>query len=670
MDKIELKIKNETISLNVYQYNTVIVGSGAAGYNAAHTLAVLEQMNPKNHTLAIVTEGVMMGTSRNTGSDKQTYYKVSTTASKPDCALDMAEDLFSGGSMHGDIALVEALGSLKSFYKLVSLGVPFPFSKLGEYTGYKTDHDEKMRATSCGPLTSKYMTECLQKAVEEFHVPTFDGYRIIGVMKKDKHITGLCAISEDEIAVNRFGLCLFSAENVIYAVGGPSAVYESTVYPESQTCALGAAFLAGAEGVNLTESQYGIASVKFRWNLSGSYQQVIPRYVSIDESGCELEFLYDYFTENSPEEIAHAVFMLGYQWPFDPRRIFDSDNRIGSSAVDLAVFSEVCKGRKVYLDFMHNPKSITAGDEQNIGKEAFNYLKSSSATGGTPITRLRRMNEKAYQLYLSNGINLESELLEINVSAQHCNGGLSGDIWYESTSLKGFYPVGEVNGVFGIRRPGGSALNSTQVGSMRAAQKIHALSKSTTQNSSADLVDMIPHHIFDMLQLMDISNRSDDSSIEKILMKRKAYSRRMSECGSFLRNPAMISVAIGEIKKEIENFFNDAENHVSDLNAFREMTINYDILITQYVMLSSIEEYIRDGGKSRGSYVITDKTADDLIVSGNPEADMIHSKKMCYASLDDALNLHFRWEDVRPVPRDENWFETVMAEFENPDMYK
>ena len=39
-----------------------------------------------------------------------------------------------------------------------------------------------------------------------------------------------------------------------------------TVYPESQTCAHGVLLSAGAMAQNLTESQYGLASVKFRWN--------------------------------------------------------------------------------------------------------------------------------------------------------------------------------------------------------------------------------------------------------------------------------------------------------------------------------------------------------------------------------------------------------------------
>jgi hypothetical protein len=70
-------------------------------------------------------------------------------------------------------------------------------------------------------------------------------------------------------------------------------VYESVVYPESQTGATGMAMRAGAQASNLDKWQYGLASTSFRWNLSGSYQQVLPRYVSVDEAGNEYEFIPD-----------------------------------------------------------------------------------------------------------------------------------------------------------------------------------------------------------------------------------------------------------------------------------------------------------------------------------------------------------------------------------------
>ncbi len=45
------------------------------------------------------------------------------------------------------------------------------------------------------------------------------------------------------------------------------------------------ALAAGAAAENLAQGQYGIASVAPRWNLSGTYQQVLPRYLSVDDQG-------------------------------------------------------------------------------------------------------------------------------------------------------------------------------------------------------------------------------------------------------------------------------------------------------------------------------------------------------------------------------------------------
>ena len=108
--------------------------------------------------------------------------------------------------------------------------------------------------------------------------------------------------------------------------------------------ALAAAALAieaGATLSNMEEWQYGIASTEFRWNLSGTYQQVIPRYLSVDPDGNEREFLYDALGE----EALGLIFLKGYQWPFDTRKLD------GSSKVDILVAEQIKLGRRVYLDF-------------------------------------------------------------------------------------------------------------------------------------------------------------------------------------------------------------------------------------------------------------------------------------------------------------------------------
>ena len=80
------------------------------------------------------------------------------------------------------------------------------------------------------------------------------------------------------------------------------------------------------------------------------------------------------------------------------------------------------------------------------------------------------MNPLAIDLYKRHGIDLYAEPLEIGVCAQHHNGGIAVDADWQS-GVRGLYVAGEAAGTFGVRRPGGSALNAAQVGSLRAAEE-------------------------------------------------------------------------------------------------------------------------------------------------------------------------------------------------------
>ena len=627
-------IKTRTFAgceIPVFEFDAIVVGSGAAGYNAADTLYSLGRKN-----IAVVTEGRMMGTSRNTGSDKQTYYKLSSAGGAPDSVWDMAKTLYDGGSINGDTALIEAAYSARCFYKLALLGVPFPYNEYGEFVGYRTDHDERRRATSCGPLTSKYMTEARERAVMEKNIPVLSGHRVIKILTDGSRAVGVVTVRKlSESGDNPAGLCVFLAPDIVYAVGGPSAIYGSSVYPISQTCALGAAFEAGAEGASLTESQYGIASVKFRWNLSGTYQQVIPRYVSIGDDGREREFLPDVF--GSVGAAADATFLKGYQWPFDPRKLGGDSV---SSKVDIAVYNEMKNGRRVYLDFTKNPAGF---DFSLLGDEARQYLENSGALFGTPIERLEKMNAPAIKLYADNGIDLKSELLEISVCAQHNNGGLAVTTDYESTTLGHLYPAGECAGVFGVYRPGGSALNSTQVSSTRAAQKI---AESAPDIVSLDAVgDEIEHTAAHLISL-----GGGTLTLDEIISMRREYGKLMSSCGAFLRERENIGAAIGFFKDEYDRF--DEKYKLADISDVGEAMINRDVIITALTYLSAIRDYIDDGGKSRGSYLII----------GCDSIDKTHWDKIEYTSFSHgAASSHF--ENRRPIPDSEQWFETVYNRF-------
>ncbi len=650
----------------VYSAAAVVAGSGAAGLNAAKRLYDFDYQD-----IIIVTEGMKKGTSRNTGSDKQTYYKLSLSGDNRDSVYDMARTYYEGGAMHGDLAKVEAALSVRSFFHLVEIGVPFPHTAQGEYVGYKTDHDPARRATSAGPLTSHYMTKNLEREVQSRKIPILDQHQLAGVLTypNREQVLGLLAINLDKLNSGEEHLVLINCREIVYATGGPAQIYKTSVYPESQTGASGLAFEAGARGQNLTESQYGLASTKFRWNLSGTYQQVIPRYVSTAQDGSqEEEFLQDYFS--SPGKMMDAIFLKGYQWPFDPRKI---ENQ-GSSLIDLLVYREIVeKNRRVWLDYRKNPAWASDKDGELkfelLSEEAYNYLKNSQVLGGTPITRLRKMNEPAYQLYKDNDIDLAREKLEIAVCAQHNNGGLLGDKWWQS-NLKNFFPVGEANGSHGVYRPGGSALNSGQVGSLRAAEFI-ANKNPSEMRSVEKFIELATEQLKKKISFEDqIIHNNNGESPKKLLQERQ---QRMSETAAIIRDRSEVMEAEEETRRMLDNLPERVK--ITDCLELSTAYHLYDCLLTQLVYLNAIADYIDQGGQSRGSYLILRKEGKKPLgelseffkfkISRGEKEEEIQTVKLNR----DLLNCKIEWMDRRPLKEEDLWFEKEWKKFREGEIY-
>ena len=431
--------------MRIESCGTLVIGAGAAGLNAA------DELKRAGADVLLAADDLGGGASQNSGSDKQTYYKLSLAGDAPDSVGSLARSFFSGGSIHGDHAYAMAALSARCFLKLANLGVPFPHNRWGEYVGYQTDHDATQRATSAGPLTSRMMAKALAESCRARGVRMLDKMSLLSLLKDDEGAVcgALFHDGRDFVAV--------SARHTILATGGAALAYERRVYPDRQRGASGAALRAGAAASNLCFWQYGLASTSVKWNVSGSYQQVLPAYTD-----GESEILSPFFSGEA--ELLDMTFLKGYQWPFDGRKVH------GSSRVDQAVQAVAAQGRQVYLDFRVNPcpDPLSAA-----GREARDYLVKCGATQDTPYARLAAMNPAAIEFYLSRGIDLAKEPLPVGVCAQHANGGLRIDEWWRTT-LPNLYASGEVSGAFGAYRPGGSALNETQAGSLRAATHILA----------------------------------------------------------------------------------------------------------------------------------------------------------------------------------------------------
>ncbi|MCQ2427194.1 MAG: FAD-binding protein [Clostridia bacterium] len=663
--------------MRIIEYKAVVVGTGAAGYAVACRLA------EAGVNVAIVTENKNSGTSRNAGSDKQTYYKLSLAGDSPDSVGEMAADLFSGGAVDGDIALCEAALSVPCFLNLCSVGVPFPVNEFGEYPGYITDHDTHGRATSAGPLTSKMMTEALEKRAEILNIPVLDKHSALKVLKTDGHVSGL--ICFDSYAGES---CLIRCENVILATGGPAGIYKDSVYPESQHGSSSLALDAGASLRNMTEWQYGLASVSPRWNVSGTYMQALPRFVSVDEDGTEREFLTEWY--KNPADAVSSVFMKGYQWPFDSGKIE------GSSKIDLIVYREtVLLGRRVYLDFTKNPSGLEKGFE-GLSCEAFDYLKRNEACFGKPIDRLEHMNAPAVDFYRSKGVELRTEMLEIRLCAQHNNGGIEVDSNWQ-TSVPGLFAVGECAGTHGIRRPGGSALNAGQVGAARAAAYI---SEGLGAAAASGCLPPEAPESADIRTFGKLVSYAKTSEAELWRSRLDKLKSDMSDVAGPIRSTAGMKRLYEAVLTELEGMGDDKQKDHSgenkskcgiDENAFpfaavtaepaiedrktadAERTVSffeyYDALKTSAAVLASMIDFAERIGVSRGSCLYVGDGADGIIpgfgsvaVDGNAERDMIQS---VYIKNEGAVSAEpaVAWRKVRPLPDRREPFEAVWRKF-------
>jgi len=673
------KAGNQTVS--VHNYSVVIIGAGAAGMNCAvHLYEFMADKGIENAAdkIAVVTAGIGLGASRMSGSDKQTYYKMGTSPEVADSAEDFSKSLTGAGCCHGDLALAEGIGSLREFYHLVRAGVPFPHDPMGSYIGYKTDHDPYERATSAGPKTSRFMSQCLQRQVEDYGIKIFDSQEAVQLFTSgsgdDKRIVGIVTMDKTKADKSNYALNLFLAENMVLAAGGPGEMYETSVYPKGQVGIHGLAFEAGLAGENLTESQFGLASTKFRWNVSGTYMQVVPRIFSTDADGKdEQEFLTPFFPTMS--KMATNIFLKGYQWPFDPQRI----ENLLSSLVDILVFNENQKGRRVFMDFLKNPVPGEGMKEfalEDLEQEALTYLKSTGAQQATPIERLAHMNPLAIDIYKENGIDLYKEPLEIAVCAQHNNGGFGVSRWWES-NIKHTFIIGEMAGSHGVKRPGGSALNAGQAGGLRAAEYIANVYGGEVADYSGRESEVDE-------QLQECIGRLDTISASGVARTAteaiKEIQHRMTTSGGHIRE-------LNDAKKALADtvaLYKDIESKGLKVTDTKELVAAVQarhLSLGSAGYLKAVVALLEQGSGSRGSHLVVSADGSEIhpdVINKStskplkykPENEELR-KTILRVQMDEGSADLFKAENIqpRPLPKDRKAFEPAWQDYREGNIY-
>ncbi|MHA3978964.1 FAD-binding protein [Halovulum sp. GXIMD14794] len=578
----------------VWRTGALVVGSGAAGLRAA------VELKRRGVDVTIISQSAWGGTSACSGSDKQTLH-TANTADQGDNYNDMARAIRAGGAMDEDTAYVEAVGSARAMASLQYLGLPLPQDRLGGVLRYKTDHDEVGRATSCGPRTSRLMVKVLGEEAVRLGVPFFNQTTGVRILTGSYGAEGMLAVrAKARSDANPYGLALFVAPVLVLAAGGPGELYRDSVFPNGCFGSLGLALEAGLELTNITESQFGIGTRRegFPWNLSGTYVQVIPHIYSVDADGNEHHFLAEYY--RTTQEMASNVFRKGYQWPFHASRMLD----FGSSLVDLAVFREGEKGRKVFMDFNRNPAAVPGDqpfDLARLDDDVREYLSNAGASHAMPIDRLRHMNPLAIELYRRYKIDIAAAPLEFAVNNQHMNGGIAVDVWGRS-NVGGIYAVGEAAGTHGATRPGGSALNAGQVFGIRVAEHVaasgRAVAPSAVPAGSADAVS----------RTLSLAKSESALSVRAL---RDELQARMSAHAGILCTADGVRRAL-EAARDLANRIRaegiapDRPSELARLVQWQQMALASEAVLT------ALDFYIAEGGGSRGARAVCDPSGEGL----------------------------------------------------------
>lgn len=577
----------------VHGCGAVILGSGAAGLRAA------VELRRRGGDVVVISQSAWGGTSACSGSDKQTLH-TANTSDRGDNFRDMARAIRAGGAMDEDTAYVEAVGSVRAMASLQFLGLPLPQDALGGTLRYQTDHDDVGRATSCGPRTSRLMVKVLATEAIRLGVPVFNHTTGVRILVEGNAVAGILAVrTKAQTPDNPYGLTLFRCAALVVAAGGPGELYRDSVFPNGCFGSLGLALEAGVELVNLTESQFGIGTRRegFPWNLSGTYVQAIPHVFSVDADGTEHHFLAGYY--RTTQELASNLFRKGYQWPFHATRMLG----FGSSLVDLAIYREGQRGRRVFMDFNRNPLPVPRDLPFSLGRldpDVSAYLGKAGAVQDQPIDRLRHMNPLSIELYRRYKVDITRAPLEFAVNNQHMNGGIAVDTWGRS-NVPGIYAIGEAAGTHGVTRPGGAALNAGQVMGTRVAE--HVAASGMARSAPGGTITALDQAVTGIEAVL----RADSPLSVRAL--RDEVQARMSDHAGILCTPQDVAAALQAATALNRTIRRNGIAFVRTGEVARVLQWQQMALASEAV-LAALHHYIGNGGGSRGARAICDPGGD------------------------------------------------------------
>jgi len=542
-----------------YSCDVLIIGGGGAALRAA-----LEIVEKEPSARVILTTKGKLGKSGVTAtacSDRMAFH-TTLPFTKPEGEDNWkfhADDVYRIGGYVSDedLAQILARNSGEAFEYLDSLGVPW-VKKRGRSEQFVTDGSKYARACYTGPYTANHIEKALIEKIRTTSVEILEDIMLVDLVVSSSMNRVVGAFGLDR----RDNLILFRAKAIILATGGAGEVFKINVYPDGMTGdGYAMAYRAGAELVNMEFIQIGLSSVKTKLACSGSMMRALPRLIN-DEGK---EFLADYFPQKaSSKEVYLTLFQKGASWPVS----FEHKSHL----IDIAVFKELRKGKKVYLDYSRNSQSLKWEKLSEVidwykSIKKIDLLKNRELKKG-PLLRLQGINPQAVSWLEARGINLvKGDKIEIAPAAQHFQGGVK--IGKEGqTTLKGLYAAGEcAGGQHGANRPGGNALLDSQV-----FGKIAGYNALKEAERMKDFFDIDSSCIKDMEN--KIRKLKDKKKGESASLVRGEIQRITSDLVSIVRTEKGLKEGIERLDRlEKDGLYNERENLVFTLETLNMLKV-------------------------------------------------------------------------------------------------
>ena len=277
------------------------------------------------------------------------------------------------------------------------------------------------------------------------------------------------------------------------------------------------------------------------------------------------------------------------------------------------------------------------------------------------------MNQPAIDVYAEHGINLRKESLEIAVCAQHNNGGFAVNHWWES-SIPRTFVVGEMAGTHGVKRPGGSALNSGQVGSLRAAEfiaNVYGADMPSKNSATKEIKTQVSELIERFIGFGQSKGLKAKDIIAEIQTRMTASAGHIREINDARNALAQAIALVSRIKQ-----YGIAVKSPKDIPA---AVMAEHLALASVAYLKAIVSLLEQGSGSRGSHLVL--SPDGVHIAGielrfKPENTDLRNS-ILRVEYDHQLPDLFRCENVtpRPFPAERKAFEPAWKDYREGKIY-